>query len=122
MLVRLLHREAELRKSPEIQMAMKAAEESGDSEWMDVVHDIQCRIVKDSTGISLNDLRKAALRHPEIAFWVKHNRARRGSLKVGDPAPDIRLCRAVDGSWTSLLDRSEKETAQRMVIVAGSLS
>jgi hypothetical protein len=121
MLIRLLQREAELRKAPETQMAMQAAEESVDSVWMDVVHDIQCRIVKDS-GISLNDLRKAALRHPEIAFWVKHNRARRGSLKVGDPAPDIRLCRAVDGSSTSLLDRSNKETAERVVVVAGSLS
>jgi hypothetical protein len=44
MLVRLLHREAELRKAPETQMAMRVAEMSVDAEWMEVVHDIQCQM------------------------------------------------------------------------------
>ena len=133
---KLLRREVELRKSEETQEAMQQAEESVESEWMNVVEDVQHRIIReyrqecdssDATlpSITVHDLRQAALRHPEIAFWVKYNRARRGDLKVGDVAPDVPLCRAVDGESTSLLAMpltGESSAAKRIVVVAGSYS
>ena len=82
----LLRREVELRIAEETQQEMEKAEDSVASEWMDVVAEIQSRIVQeyndsksnDQQHISVHELRLAALRHPEIAFWVKHNRAREG--------------------------------------------
>lgn len=136
----LLRREVELRKAPETLEAMQRAEESVDFEWMNVVEDLQHRIIQqyqterndslpfEFADISVRDLRLAALRHPEIAFWVKNNRARQGSLKVGDVAPDVPLLRAIDGSLTSLLAQSSTDAAntepssRRTVVVAGSLS
>jgi hypothetical protein len=96
MLFELLHREAKARRSREIQADMEKAEESINSEWMDVIEELQRRIVLDynatlcdgqncgGTIISVNDLRRAALRHPEVAFWVEYNRARSGKLRVGE--------------------------------------
>ena len=115
---------------------MRQAEESVESEWMNVVDDVQHRIIReyrqecdssDATlsSITVHDLRQAALRHPEIAFWVKYNRARRGDLEVGDVAPDVALCRAVDGSSTSLLAMpltGGNSASKRTVVVAGSYS
>lgn len=86
-MIDLLRREVELRISPNAQKQMEKAEESVNSEWMDVADWIQKHIIHEynitlgrSNGlvISVHDLRLAALRHPEIAFWVKHNRAREG--------------------------------------------
>jgi hypothetical protein len=47
MLVELLHREAEARRSREIQTAMEKAEESVNSEWMDGIEQLQRRIALD---------------------------------------------------------------------------
>ena len=115
---------------------MQKAEESVESEWMNVVEDLQHRLIREYrqecvlsditvSSITVHDLRQAALRHPEIAFWVKYNRARRGDLKVGDVAPDVALCRAGDGESTSLLEMPStggSTSANRIVVVAGSYS
>jgi hypothetical protein len=137
MLVELLHREAEARRSPEIQAAMEKAEESVNSEWMEVIEQLQRRIVIDynatlsggsncgGTTISVNDLRRAALRHPEVAFWVKYNRARSGKLRVGEVAPDVPLLHAVDSRETTLLATTKSASAvasKAVVVLAGSLS
>jgi hypothetical protein len=136
MLVELLHREAEARRSHEIQAAMEKAEESVNSEWMDVIEQLQRRIVLEynatlSNGnnsggtISVNNLRRAALRHPWVAFWVKYNRARSGKLRVGEVAPDVPLLHAVNGSETTLLATTKSTNAvasKPVVVFAGSLS
>jgi hypothetical protein len=115
---------------------MEKAEESVNSEWMDVIEQLQRRIILDynaalSDGsncggtISVNDLRRAALRHPEVAFWVKYNRARSGMLRVGEVAPDVLLLHAVDGRETTLLATTKSASAvasKPVVVVAGSLS
>ena len=134
-LVDLLHREAALRKSKKVQDDMESAEESAETEWMSVIDVLQRQIVNEylstlsdqGTGISVTDLRIAALRHPEIAFWVKHNRARQGELRVGDKAPDSPLRRATDGTETSLLKQKREQadsspTKKPLVVFAGSLS
>lgn len=106
----MLRREAELRVSSEIQEAIEKAERSANSEWMDVIDMLQRSIVREFNAnqkkgciLHLQDLREAALRFPEIAFWVKYNRARQGALRAGDIAPDVPLCRAQDGRETTLL-------------------
>jgi hypothetical protein len=115
---------------------MEKAEESVNSEWMDVIDQLQRRIVlvynatvsgeKNCGGtVSVNDLRRSALRHPEVAFWVKYNRARSGKLRVGDVAPDVLLLHAVDGKDTTLLATTKSASADAskpVVVVAGSLS
>jgi len=127
-LVQLLQREAELRVSPQTQKAMEEAEESVNSEWMAVIDDLQRRIVEEHNAsapgniVSLRDLRVAALRHPEIAFWVKYNRARQGDLKVGDRALDVPLVLATDGTPTTLLTSAAATPTKPIVCVAGSIS
>lgn len=135
MLIRMLRREAELRVSPEVQDAMEKAEMSVDSEWMDVIDKLQKRIIvecqasgKDGrvSAICVNDLRQAAQRYPDIAFWVKYNRAREGTLRVGDAAPDVPLRLAESCQETTLLAAMKKgmddSYPKPCVVVAGSLS
>lgn len=122
-MVRLLRREAKDRRSAVVQREMEEAESSVDSQWMDVINRLQHRIVQEyvtSEGLylSVHDLRLAALRHPEIAFWVKRNRARQGLLRVGDVSPNVSLLRAADGNSTMLLTDETKP----VVVMAGSWS
>eukprot|EP00946_MAST-07B_sp_MAST-7B-sp1_P001952 g1952.t1 len=79
--------------------SFQAAEASVDSEWMCVAQDIQEQVVKEFSrashssldvvahmDIALFELRAAANRHPEVALYVRHNRARRGTLPVSRAA------------------------------------
>ena len=124
-LVELLQRERERRMSPEAQAQMERAESSVETEWMDVATEIQEQIVAEHNAqhpelkVTLLDLRLAAGRHPEIAFWEKYNRARRGDLQIGDKAPDVPLYRAGDGQKTSLLMGLNNK---KCVVIAGSWS
>lgn len=140
-LVELLRREDELRRSPKYQKEMEAAEESANTEWMDVVSGIQNRVVAEANEddkpepiYTVEELREAASRHPDIAHWVKFNRARQGDLKEGDEAPDMTM-RNLDESETTLLqgprkkakvesneDGDAKSKSKPTVVVAGSLS
>jgi len=120
--VRLLKREAEMRTDPSMLQQMEKAEESHGSEWMDVVAQIQDRILQEhgDVKISLHDLRVSALRHPEICFWVRFNRSRRGHLTVGDESPNVRLLQAHNDEATTLFHVKDKK--DRTVIIAGSWS
>lgn len=108
---------------------MTKAEESVESEWMAVIENVQLRIVKKhnlsckGAKVTVHDVRLAALRHPEIAFWVKHNRARVGTLEVGDEAPDVPLFRIRDASATTLFASfGSLGSSKPCVIMAGSFS
>jgi hypothetical protein len=122
-LVSLLEEERNRRVSPDTQAKMALAETSVDSEWMDVATAIQNEIVAEQNAknpailVSVLDLRLAAGRHPDIAFWEKYNRARVGELNVGGVAPNVPLFRARDNQKTSLLG-----DGQRCVVMAGSWS
>jgi hypothetical protein len=73
----------------------------------------------------VNELCRAALRHPAVAFWVNYNRARSGKLRVGELASDVPLLHAVDGRNPTLLVTAKSASAvasKRVVVVAGSLS
>jgi len=104
---------------------MEVAENSADTEWMDVAEKVQQRVVKEmgltaSRKFTIRDLRLAALRNPQIAFWVKHNRARTGDLTVGEAAPNVNLLRASDGQPRTLLDGCS--STDRTVVIAGSIT
>jgi len=134
----MLRREVELRTSTEIMEAMEEAEKSDATEWMDVAEKVQHQVVQEYhekqrqehgdesyhfEELGVHDLRLAALRHPEIAFWVRFNRARQGKLKVGDKAPNVPLLQVRDGQPAMLLgSESCDNDDQRTVVVAGSLS
>jgi hypothetical protein len=118
--VTLLKREAEIRTDPSTLQLMEKAEESQASEWMDVVALIQNTVIQEhgDEKITVDDLRVSALRHPEICFWVRFNRSRRGHLTVGDHAPDIRLLKAHNDQATTLFEVGG--SANRTVVIAGS--
>jgi hypothetical protein len=91
---------------------------------MDVVSKLQQKIVdtynmRSSCQVTVDDLRRAAPRHPNIAFWVKYNRARQGQLKVGDDAPAVPLFRAANAECTKVWSDTAGKTT---VVFAGSLS
>jgi len=73
-------------------------------------------------------LQSARARFPDdgdiinAAFYLKYNRARQGTLKVGDGIPDVPLLN-LNGSSTSLSEyycRQCKDASRPLVLVAGS--
>ena len=139
-LVALLQREDAMRRSDEYQSKMLAAEQSVNSEWMDVATEIQTIVVSDylqgqvppvvptpkKIKSALRELRAAALRHPEIAHYVKFNRVRDCPAVVGDVAPDIQMFRPLglegEGRHCRLLERELHEGPRALVLISGSLS
>ena len=115
----LLQEEETLRLSPEWQNKFKTSEynydnqvitnndELGQSDWIDHVDQLQRIIIsrklqqllqrevsENEVERGIYSLQTATIRYPElksIPLYVRFNRARRGSLKVGDMAPDVPL-------------------------------
>ena len=100
----ILRREEECRHSSATQQAYAAVEVSGsDSDWLGVTAEMQERVLaeagvaKERMAAALWLLRSAHDLWPDddemqsISCWVRHNRARAGSLASGDRAPDSRL-------------------------------
>ncbi|CAF1619515.1 unnamed protein product, partial [Didymodactylos carnosus] len=127
-LKRMLIREDELRRSPEIQERYAQAEISNDQSWLDVTHDLQKQIIKefgleDEMDDALNCLRCATQIYPDlkdIPLYIRNNRARDGDLHVGSIAPDTPIIK-LDGSESRLFDSLE-QTEQSTVIISGSYS
>lgn len=119
----LLRRERELRLSDETQHLYEEAERSANSDWMEVTLRLQRRVLReaglgDGPG-NLRALQTAALRFPELAeeaLQVRFNRAGRGTLRVGDPAPDCPL------SGTTVSALASAASPRALVLVAGSYS
>lgn len=84
-----------MRRSAEGQAAFRRAEECDDEDWMEEAARMQCRAL-ERVGLAASErnlalLRAAALDHPELALYVRHNRCRQGTLSVGDVVPTIQL-------------------------------
>ena len=102
--------EAARRLDNATQLAYACAEAGDDDRsWLEVTEELQHDVVREFgyasgsarvTAAALRALRGAAARHPEHAFWVRYNRARRGALRAGDAAPDVSLAR-VDAATTT---------------------
>lgn len=121
----MLKREDVLRRFDEdVQERFRIAESSAESEWMDVAEEIQRQVCREfgveehrmAEGLRL--LRAAALRHPELAIYVRYNRCERGSLREGDACPNVPLF-DLSGARKMLLDG---KSDRKLAILAGSYS
>merc|ERR1719379_1719711 len=96
----MLHRENKLRTSEAVQKRFARAERSESTDWLDVATEVQKELLEEfhitPTDKMLHAYRVAANKHG-ISLYVKYNRAREGTLKVGKKAPDVPLVR-VDGN------------------------
>ena len=99
MLGTMLRREAALRLDAATQREYAEVEAAGDDAvtWMEVTTALQRRVVAEwgfggaRARAALRALREIAPLRPDVAFWARHNRARRGDLAAGDVAPDAPL-------------------------------
>ena len=121
----MLKRENELRLGQEVQKRFEEAERSGsNTDWIEVATQVQLEVLREFNVAesSLQAYRCAANKHG-ISLYVKYNRAREGSLKVGAAAPDVSLISLMDDGTTRLQSLLDTQQADRpLVIVAGSLS
>ncbi len=123
----MLEYEQKLRRSPEWIEEFSVAEKSPDTDWIEVAEKLQKQVLWDFghsiTNPQLRDnlrkLRPGAHDHPDLALHVRFNRARQGSLQIGQEAPDVRLVDCADASTTNLCSTSADQTH---VILAGSFS
>jgi hypothetical protein len=121
----MVEREAELRLSAEVQAIYEEVEKLGSlSDWIRVTEEVvQPRVLREfglePTPVMLHSLRTQALLHPDIAFWVRYNRARRGSLQAGDEVPDVTLFDAYAKATVHLRDITREGLT---VLFAGSAS
>lgn len=85
----LLAREDAMRRSPETQREMAKAESDPDREWMDVAAEIQQWVCSEAEDVvaacggierAVRELRRAAQRNPDLALYVRFNRAGRGDV------------------------------------------
>mmetsp|Transcript_7207 Transcript_7207/g.10496 ORF Transcript_7207/g.10496 Transcript_7207/m.10496 type:complete len:122 (+) Transcript_7207:1280-1645(+) len=121
----MLKRENELRLSQDVQKRFEEAERSGSkTDWIEVATQVQLEVLREFNVAesSLHAYRCAANKHG-LSLYVKYNRAREGSLKVGAPSPDVSLISLEDDGTTRLQSLIDVQKADRpLVIVAGSIS
>ena len=121
-----LQLEQKLRTSDDGQRRFSAAESQNDKDWLFVAAEMQQTALIQAgirpTPENLDRLRDAALRHPELALYVRQNRCRRGHLTTGDIAPNISL-QDLNGSSMDLFSGLELGLRARpLVVFAGSYS
>ena len=123
-LLQALRAEDSLRTSAGAQQRFQNAESQEEMDWLAVAAELQETALLQAgarpTARNLDRLRDAALRNPSIARYVRHNRCRRGELRLGQSAPDIALVNLA-GVATRLLPPPAGDR-QPLVIVAGSYS
>ena len=126
-LVEALKIENTLRTSAAGQAQFAAAERNPSGDWLDAAETMQQGALRQAgllpTPSNLALLRDAALRHPELALYVRYNRCRRGELAVGKPAPDVPLV-TLEGKVLRLEEVVGAAAAAGLplVLVAGSYS
>ena len=121
----MLKRENELRLSQAVQKRFEEAERSGSkTDWIEVATQVQLEVLKEFNiaESALHAYRCAANKHG-LSLYVKYNRAREGSLKVGAPAPDVSLVSLKDDDSTCVQSLLDVQHVDRpLIIVAGSIS
>lgn len=101
---RVLRLEEQRRMSDEMQSKYADAEKTAsDTDWMEVTNDMQTALLSEvgvpaeRMAAALHLLRSAHRIWPDdaevrsVSCWVRHNRAREGSLRAGERAPDVKL-------------------------------
>ena len=124
----MLKREDELRRSSEVQAEMERAETSGESDWIEVAVKVQERVATEF-GLPIDEgvkiLRANAPKHPSICHWIRYNRARKGHLRPGQPAPNVRVVRVFPNGQRKhqgLFDDASGSKKKKTLVVAGSYS
>lgn len=134
----MLRRESELRRSEETQLLYAVAEQSHDSDWLEVTARLQKQVLAEF-GVSMHDQHMLGLlrriTHPdafpmlsEEALYVKFNRARDTDLKEGDSIADAPLVSPDCSNTTTVLAqaavvaRSSESVNKVLVLVSGSYS
>mmetsp|Transcript_58544 Transcript_58544/g.79818 ORF Transcript_58544/g.79818 Transcript_58544/m.79818 type:complete len:134 (+) Transcript_58544:846-1247(+) len=133
--MRMLEHEQDLRLSSETQQQFAAVEVAGgEKSWMEVTAELQATVAlrfgfggvaaaDDGLKCAVAQLRGAAPRYPELAFWVRHNRARRGDLTFGSLVPEVELAPLVPGQQKKLALRAQVPLDGRpLAVVALSYS
>jgi len=128
-LKRVLRREEQLRMCDAQQDLFAQVEGRFDMDWIDLADTLQRNVVAEfgdggDPDLALRLLRTAAKRFPDdhemaaISVYRRHNKARRGDLRVGDVMPDVMLAAPAP---MSLDDYRRRHAPNRpMVIIAGS--
>ena len=126
--VKALVLEDRMRSSDAGQAAFCRAEQRDDEDWMEEAARMQARALREvgiePTQRSLHVLRATALKHPELALYVRNNLCRRGDLQVGDVVPTMPLFTVEDGREVSF-PQMPQQAAQGdclHVVFAGSVS
>ena len=123
--IAMLKRENELRLSKDVQLRFEEAEKSGsNTDWIEVASEVQKEVLRefDVPEGALHAYRCAANKFPDIALYVKYNRARQGDLQVGSKAPDVSLISLEDDGSTRIQSLLELGKDRPLVLIAGSLS
>jgi len=129
LLKKMVLRENELRLSPQWQLKFQSAELRHNTDWLECVAALQLQVAREF-GLSdvvagAHALRTARYIHPderlfhEVPIYVKYNRARSGSLRVGDEVESVPVVR-LGGEVVSLWDMGGDE--EPLVIIGGSHS
>ncbi|CAF1993298.1 unnamed protein product [Rotaria magnacalcarata] len=123
-----------MRLSQETQQLLASIEDRKDIDWMDIIADLQTDLIKtflgedatlDEIQYGLSILRSAHQIYADdkefhnLSLYVRHNRAKRGNLRVGDPAIDIDLLN-INGESVSLLSHCNPN--RPLLIIAGSFT
>ena len=129
----MLRREEQLRMCDAQQDLFAQVEGRLDMDWIDLADTLQRNVVAEfgdggDADRALFLLRTAATRFPDdremaaISVYRRHNKARRGDLRVGDAMPDVTLASTVSPyNLTSLVAYQRYYAPDRpMLIIAGS--
>lgn len=127
--MRVLLRENELRISTETQALFSQAELRADTDWMEVVEDLQREVLRSvalvpeqEMAAALTCLRRAPYDYPElksIPLYHRYQRSRRGQYGPGSNIPPLTL-QDMEGRPVPLI--SNENQFPLTVIVAGSYS
>jgi hypothetical protein len=112
-----------LRTSEAGQQQFEQAERCDHQDWLHAAGAMQHAALIQAgarpTRENLAALRDAALRHPELARYVRYNRCREGALRVGSAAPDVALLTLAGGPTTLLHGVPD---GRPLLVAAGSMS
>jgi len=125
LLAAMLQRENELRLHPDVQSEFGRIGED-ECELSRFVAELQAHVASEfnvDANVGIELIRSASTLFPEIAqlaHYVRHNRCFEGSLRVGDKAPDVKLC-TLAGEPTTLWTKLDlQQQSSKPVLVVGA--
>mmetsp|Transcript_3420 Transcript_3420/g.8452 ORF Transcript_3420/g.8452 Transcript_3420/m.8452 type:complete len:241 (-) Transcript_3420:919-1641(-) len=128
----MLVREEHLRLAPETQRRYATAESDWRTDWIVVTEQLQRDLVNEfghvgaaAEASALNQLRTATHRYPslrDIPLYIRHNRARAGTIVPGDVLPDAAVSDLNGKKSTLLRHHSALGGGVPTLMVSGSIT